>query len=174
MARQSTLRPLADHPFTPVSLWCLKCLRTSVKNYDPSGGKNFAPGCVFDAASSVKCRQCAGRKSNCIPVCPSSQLYSQTKVQRLRIEYDDCFLVWLAYGLLLKGDLGITGKGLSWAFTDSTKPSLLRGPVGLAGGHEKEQKWKSKTLFWLKIHQVSGFRNHIDAVSLPYKVFVTW
>ncbi|PYH41056.1 uncharacterized protein BP01DRAFT_386746 [Aspergillus saccharolyticus JOP 1030-1] len=59
MARQSTLRPLADHPFTPVSLWCLKCLRTSVKNYDPSEGKNFATGCVFDAASSVKwLREC--------------------------------------------------------------------------------------------------------------------
>ncbi|RAH39557.1 uncharacterized protein BO95DRAFT_519393 [Aspergillus brunneoviolaceus CBS 621.78] len=60
-------RPLAEAPFRPAVMFCLKCLRTSVKNYVAGSGVQFEPNCCFDAVSSVKCRQCAARKSNCIP-----------------------------------------------------------------------------------------------------------
>jgi hypothetical protein len=54
-------RSLASTAVVPQLLWCMHCLRTSTKNFDPHGGVPFAIDCVFDAKKSILCAQCSRR-----------------------------------------------------------------------------------------------------------------
>lgn len=61
-------RATLDVPIKPKHFWCMHCLRTSVKNFDPSADVAFEINCILDAKASVACQQCSSRNSTCIPV----------------------------------------------------------------------------------------------------------
>ncbi|KAF7156098.1 hypothetical protein CNMCM5623_009240 [Aspergillus felis] len=50
---------------TASKFWCMKCLRTSHKNWDPNSNIPFFINCQVDSSTSTKCGQCNGRHDIC-------------------------------------------------------------------------------------------------------------
>ncbi|PKY09184.1 hypothetical protein P168DRAFT_278688 [Aspergillus campestris IBT 28561] len=49
----------------PRFLWCMHCLRTAVKNFDPAADESSTVKCFIDGKTLVLCRQCSSRNAVC-------------------------------------------------------------------------------------------------------------
>lgn len=45
--------------------WCMHCLRTECKVYEPNRDQPLEINCILDAKASILCRQCYRRNATC-------------------------------------------------------------------------------------------------------------